>query len=36
MRSGKNDFAEVAVYGAVLALLLLWRLKRYLKVFEGA
>jgi sulfoxide reductase heme-binding subunit YedZ len=36
MRSGKNDFAEVAVYGAVLALLLLWRLKRHLKVLEGA
>lgn len=25
MRSGKNDFAEVAVYGAILALLLGWR-----------
>lgn len=28
MRSGKNDYAEVAVYGAVLAVLLLWRLIR--------
>jgi sulfoxide reductase heme-binding subunit YedZ len=25
MRSGKNDFAEVAVYGAILASLLAWR-----------
>jgi sulfoxide reductase heme-binding subunit YedZ len=25
MRAGKNDFAEVAVYGAILALLLGWR-----------
>jgi sulfoxide reductase heme-binding subunit YedZ len=25
MRAGKNDFAEVAVYGAVLAVLLAWR-----------
>jgi methionine sulfoxide reductase heme-binding subunit len=31
MRSGKNDFAEVAVYGAVLAVLLGWRLWRWLK-----
>lgn len=31
MRSGKNDFAEVAVYGAVLAVLLGWRLVRYLR-----
>jgi sulfoxide reductase heme-binding subunit YedZ len=28
MRAGKNDFAEVAVYAAVLALLLGWRLWR--------
>lgn len=28
MRSGKNDFAEVAVYGAILAALLGWRLWR--------
>lgn len=26
MRAGKNDFAEVAVYAAILALLLAWRL----------
>ncbi len=25
MRAGKNDFAEVAVYGAILAVLLAWR-----------
>lgn len=31
MRSGKNDFAEVAVYAAVLAVLLGWRLVRYLR-----
>lgn len=31
MRAGKNDFAEVAVYAAVLALLLGWRLARFLK-----
>jgi methionine sulfoxide reductase heme-binding subunit len=28
MRAGKNDFAEVAVYAAILALLLGWRLWR--------
>ncbi len=28
MRSGKNDFAEVAVYAAILAVLLGWRLWR--------
>lgn len=28
MRSGKNDFAEVGVYGALLGSLLLWRLWR--------
>ena len=28
MRAGKNDFAEVAVYGVVLAVLLGWRLWR--------
>jgi methionine sulfoxide reductase heme-binding subunit len=28
MRSGKNDFAEVAVYAAIIALLLGWRLAR--------
>lgn len=31
MRSGKNDFAEVAVYAAVLALLLGWRVQQYLR-----
>ncbi|WP_296543160.1 sulfite oxidase heme-binding subunit YedZ [Rhodoferax sp.] len=30
MRAGKNDFAEVLVYAAVLAALLGWRLWRYL------
>jgi sulfoxide reductase heme-binding subunit YedZ len=32
MRAGKNDFAEVAVYAAVLAVLLGWRLVQALKV----
>ena len=27
MRSGKQNFADVAVYGAVLALLMAWRLR---------
>ena len=31
MRSGKNDFAEVAVYALILGLLLGWRLVRRLK-----
>ena len=31
MRAGKNDFAEVAVYAAVIAVLLGWRLWRYLE-----
>jgi methionine sulfoxide reductase heme-binding subunit len=30
MRSAKNNFAEVAVYAAILALLLGWRLRRWL------
>lgn len=30
MRSGKNDYAEVAVYGAIVGLLLGWRLWRRL------
>jgi sulfoxide reductase heme-binding subunit YedZ len=30
MRAGKNDFAEVAVYAAILTFLLGWRLVRYL------
>jgi len=29
MRSGKNDFAEVAVYAAILSMLLGWRLFQY-------
>jgi len=29
MRSGKNDYAEVAVYAAILAVLLGWRFVRY-------
>jgi sulfoxide reductase heme-binding subunit YedZ len=37
MRSGKNDFAEVAVYAAILAALLGWRLWRRLRrVAAGA
>lgn len=31
MRSGKNDYAEVAVYAAILAVLLGWRLVRFLR-----
>lgn len=31
MRAGKNDFAEVAVYAAILAVLLGWRLLQFLK-----
>jgi methionine sulfoxide reductase heme-binding subunit len=31
MRAGKNNFAEVGVYGAVLGTLLLWRLRQFLK-----
>ncbi len=31
MRAGKNDFAEVAVYALILALLLGWRAVQYLK-----
>jgi methionine sulfoxide reductase heme-binding subunit len=31
MRAGKNDFAEVAVYAAMIATLLGWRLAQYLK-----
>ncbi|MDO9358669.1 MAG: protein-methionine-sulfoxide reductase heme-binding subunit MsrQ [Polaromonas sp.] len=29
MRSGKNDFAEVAVYAAIIAVLLGWRVRQY-------
>ena len=31
MRAGKNNFAEVAVYAAIIAALLGWRLQRYVK-----
>jgi sulfoxide reductase heme-binding subunit YedZ len=31
MRSGKNDFAEVAVYAAILAVLLGWRVREAVK-----
>ena len=31
MRAGKNDFAEVFVYAAIIALLLGWRVHQYLK-----
>ena len=31
MRAGKNDFAEVFVYAAIIALLLGWRIHQYLK-----
>ncbi len=31
MRAGKNDFAEVFVYAAIIALLLGWRMLQYLK-----
>jgi sulfoxide reductase heme-binding subunit YedZ len=31
MRAGKNDFGEVAVYAAILAVLLGWRVVWYLK-----
>lgn len=30
MRAGKNNFAEVYVYAAIIAVLLAWRLKQYL------
>lgn len=31
MRAGKNNFGEVAIYAAILAVLLGWRLREYLK-----
>ena len=31
MRSGKNDYAEVAIYAVILAVLLGWRFVRYLR-----
>lgn len=36
MRAGKNDFAEVAVYAAVLALLLGWRLLQAVRKRRGS
>ena len=35
MRAGKNDFAEVAVYAAILAVLLGWRLREALRRRKG-
>jgi sulfoxide reductase heme-binding subunit YedZ len=31
MRAGKHDFAEVALYGAIVSALLGWRLLRFLR-----
>jgi sulfoxide reductase heme-binding subunit YedZ len=31
MRAGKNDFADVAVYGAMIGVLLGWRVWRRLR-----
>lgn len=36
MKAAKNDFAEVAVYAAVIALLLGWRLRRRLQAAGGS
>ena len=36
MRAGKNDFAEVAVYAAIVAGLLGWRLVNYLRKKRGS
>lgn len=36
MRAGKNDFAEVALYGAVLAVLLGWRVVRAWRMRRAA
>jgi sulfoxide reductase heme-binding subunit YedZ len=36
MRSGKNDFAEVAVYGVILGVLLGWRLARWVTSRKAA
>ena len=35
MRAGKNDFAEVALYGAILGTLLGWRIRQYAKKKAG-
>jgi sulfoxide reductase heme-binding subunit YedZ len=34
MRSGKNDFGDVAVYGAIIAALLGWRLWKKLQALR--
>jgi sulfoxide reductase heme-binding subunit YedZ len=34
MRAGKNDFADVAIYGAVIAVLLGWRVWRKLQTLR--
>lgn len=34
MRAGKNNFAEVAVYAAIILVLLGWRLKRYVSTLQ--
>jgi sulfoxide reductase heme-binding subunit YedZ len=31
MRAGKNDFADVAVYAGILAVLLGWRLQQFVR-----
>jgi methionine sulfoxide reductase heme-binding subunit len=36
MRAGKNNFGEVAIYAAILAVLLGWRLVRHLKARAAA
>ena len=36
MRSGKNDFAEVAIYAVVIGVLLGWRLWRRFRSARGA
>ena len=36
MRAGKNDFAEVALYGAILAVLLGWRVMRAWRMRRAA
>ena len=35
MRAGKNDFAEVAVYAAILGVLLGWRVWQRLRTAAG-
>jgi methionine sulfoxide reductase heme-binding subunit len=36
MRAAKNNFAEVAVYAAILAVLLGWRVREYLRKRRAA